>query len=451
VSLRIRLALIVGLTFAVVVIGCVVAVRVSASNELRGEIDRFLVQRSNEPPFQFRTNGQPPNGFPGVGNGGFRIGGRQLERPDAIVQVLDADGSTARASDPVLPVSQQDKALAAAPGKPHFSTVSVDGTHYRMLTTHIGVNGGGGALQIARSIEETNDLLDSIDLRLLLIAIGGTIVAAVAAWLIASRIVRPVERLTFATETVAATQDLTSEIPVDRRDELGRLAESFNTMLVALRSSRDQQKRLVVDASHELRTPLTALRTNIDLLRRASTLDEAQYDEVLAEAQLELEELTELVGELVELATDARADEPVQPVDLGELAERVASRYRRRTGRELPIALDAPAVVPAPESAIERAVANLVENACKFTPADRSVEMRVRGSDIEVSDRGPGISAEDRAHVFDRFYRATSARTMPGSGLGLSIVKQIVELHGGAVEVLPRDGGGTVARITLRT
>jgi two-component system sensor histidine kinase MprB len=269
--------------------------------------------------------------------------------------------------------------------------------------------------------------------------------------LIASRIVRPVERLTFATETVAATQDLTSEIPVDRRDELGRLAESFNTMLVALRSSRDQQKRLVVDASHELRTPLTALRTNIDLLRRASTLDEAQYDEVLAEAQLELEELTELVGELVELATDARADEPVQPVDLGELAERVASRYRRRTGRELPIALDAPAVVPARESAIERAVANLVENACKFTPADRSVEMRVRGSDIEVSDRGPGISAEDRAHVFDRFYRATSARTMPGSGLGLSIVKQIVELHGGAVEVLPRDGGGTVARITLRT
>jgi two-component system sensor histidine kinase MprB len=408
---------------------------------LRGEIDRFLVQRSNEPPFQFRTNGQPPNGFPGVGNGGFRIGGRQLERPDAIVQVLDADGSTARASDPALPVSQQDKALAAAPGKPHFSTVSVDGTHYRMLTTHIGVNGGGGALQIARSIEETNEL----------IAIGGTIVAAVAAWLIASRIVRPVERLTFATETVAATQDLTSEIPVDRRDELGRLAESFNTMLVALRSSRDEQKRLVVDASHELRTPLTALRTNIDLLRRASTLEEAQYDEVLAEAQLELEELTELVGELVELATDARADEPVEPVDLGELAERVASRYRRRTGRELPLALDAPSVVPARESAIERAVANLVENACKFTPADRSVEMRVHGSVIEVSDRGPGISAEDRAHVFDRFYRATSARTMPGSGLGLSIVKQIVELHGGTVEVLPRDGGGTVARITLRT
>ena len=406
-SLRLRLALVVGVTFAIVVIGSVLAVRVSAGNELRGQIDRFLEQRSP------RFEGDVSSGrFPGSNGGVFGSTGapglqRQFVQPDAIVQVLKTDGTVLRASSPELPVSAHDKALAAAPGPPHFSTVTVDEIPYRVLTTHLNENGRGtaGAFQIARNIKETNDVLDSLDLRLTLIAIGGTLVAAIAAWLIARRIVRPVERLTLATETVAETQDLTSTIAVDRRDELGRLAESFNTMLVALRSSRDQQQRLVVDASHELRTPLTALRTNIEMLRRNTSLDDAQFEEVLGEAQLELEELTDLVAELVDLATDARADEPAQAVDLGDLAERVATRYRRRTDREIPLTLEQPATVMVRESALERAVSNLVENACKFTPADRSVEIAVRRATIDVLDRGPGIDAEDRAHVFDRFYR----------------------------------------------
>jgi two-component system sensor histidine kinase MprB len=439
-SLRLRLALVVGVTFAVVVIGCVYAVRVSAGNELRGQVDTFLVQRARDPRYNTDFERRPPDVFPGRGPST----GPVLEEPDAIVQLLDANGTVLRAASPALPVSAQDRALAQAPGATMLRTETINGTPYRVLTKHTD----SGAVQIARSIKETNNVLSSLDIRLLLIAIGGTLFAALAAWLIARRIVRPVEQLTGATETVAATQDLTSTIPVERRDELGRLAESFNTMLVALRSSREQQQRLIVDASHELRTPLTALRTNIELLRRQRASG-SELDEVLGEAQFELEELSDLVSELVELATDARADEPETPVDLGEVTQRVAARFRRRTNRELPVTLDAPAVVTAREAAIERAVSNLVENACKFTPEDRSIDIVVRGGVIDVRDRGPGIDAADRAHVFDRFYRAPAARTMTGSGLGLSIVKQIVDLHGGTVEVLPRDGGGTIARVTL--
>jgi two-component system sensor histidine kinase MprB len=162
-----------------------------------------------------------------------------------------------------------------------------------------------------------------------------------------------------------------------------------------------------------------------------------------------LSELTELVTELVDLATDVRADEPPHPTELGELTERVVERMRRRTGRDITLTVASDATVSVQGAALERALSNLVDNACKFSPAGTTVDVSVAGAQVEVADRGPGIAASDREHVFDRFYRAPEARTMPGSGLGLSIVKQVVDRHGGMVEILPRAGGGTVVRITL--
>jgi two-component system sensor histidine kinase MprB len=443
VSLRLRLTLVVAVTFALVVVGCVYAAHLSASHQLRSETDAFLISRSSRfthAPNRFPHGGQDPDGD--------RDGGPALAEPDAVTQILDANGNVVSSitGQPALPVSAADRALARDGGRREFRTVTIGDDQYRLLTVALP---GQGAVQIARGIEADNDVLTTLDARLLLIALAGTLIAASLAWLIARRIVRPIEQLTDTATDVATTQNLDNPITVDRRDEIGRLASSFNSMLDALRTSREQQRRLVMDASHELRTPLTALRTNIDLLRRARTMDTTQQDEILGETDIELRELTDLVSELVELATDTRTEEPEQQLDLGELVERVVGRQQRRSGRTIALEIDRPATVAGRVTLLERAVGNLLDNALKFSPADTAVEVVVRGGDVEVLDRGPGIDAADLPHVFDRFYRSTTARSVPGSGLGLAIVEQIAELHGGAVTLGPRPNGGIAARLTL--
>jgi two-component system sensor histidine kinase MprB len=443
VSLRIRLALVVATTFAVVVIGCIYAAHVSARQQLRSETDHFLQQRASDSRFP-----RDPGGFRPPPSGSPEDTGRQFANFDTVVQFIDADGSVQHPipGQPALPVSPKDKQLAASGGTPVIRDAKVNGTAYRVITAPTP---NGGALQIGRSVADSNNVLATLDTRLLLIALLGTLVAAGLAWLIARRMVRPVEELTDAAEQVAETQDLSHHIEVTRRDEIGRLGTSFNTMLDALGTSRDQQQRLVMDASHELRTPLTALRTNIELLQRAPAMNDAERAELVGAARVELDELGELVTELVELATDARADEPLQDVDLGDLAGRVVARHQRRRDHSITLTLHDPAVVSVRAAALDRALGNLVENACKFSPPDTPVEVAVEEKRIEVRDRGPGIPPGERERVFDRFYRTVDARTQPGSGLGLSIVKQIVDLHGGTVVMLGRDGGGTVARIDL--
>lgn len=443
-SLRVRLALIVATTFAIVVIGCVYAAHVSAQRELRAETDRFLEQRAQDP----RITGDRDNPFFPNRRPAPNVVRAAFVEPDAVTQFLRRNGTIVRTFDdsPALPVDDRDKEIASTGTGRQLRDASVGGEAFRIITVGIP---GGGAAQIGRSIAETNEVLSTLDLRLLLIALTGTVVAAALAWLIASRLVRPVERLTAAAEQVAATQDLSQKIDVERRDEIGRLASSFNTMLVALGNSREQQQRLVLDASHELRTPLTALRTNIELLQRAPNIDDAQRTELLQAALVELQELGDLTAEMVDLATDARAEEPLQEIDLGTLVEPVVERQRRRTGRNITMTVHDPATVHVRASAFERAVSNLVDNACKFSPADTAVDVVVERNRIDVRDRGPGLAAEDRDRVFDRFYRATDARTKPGSGLGLSIVKQIVEMHGGTVALISLDDGGTIARIEV--
>jgi two-component system sensor histidine kinase MprB len=445
-NLRLRLTLVVAVTFALVVVGCTYAAHVSAKGRLRAETDQFLSQRAA------RFAHTPPNQFPSTGNDGDDGrgpgGGPALSDPDAVVQILDADGDvhSSIAGQPALPIDAQDRVISRHGGHARFRDATVKNVTYRVLTVELP---GGGAAQIARNITGDNDVLATLDARLALIALAGTLIAASLAWAIARRTVKPIEELTQKTTYVAETQDLANPIRIDRRDELGRLASSFNTMLEALLTSREQQKRLVLDASHELRTPLTALRTNIDLLRRARSFDADQRAELLTEAELELRELTDLVAELVELATDTRSEEPVEQIELSELVDRVVTRQRRRTDRDITLELSTPALVDGRVALVERAVSNLVENALKFSAADSAIEVVVEGSNVEILDRGTGIAPEDLPRVFDRFYRATAARTLPGSGLGLAIVEQIARLHGGAITLRPRLGGGTVARLEL--
>ncbi|MEY2522444.1 MAG: two-component system, OmpR family, sensor histidine kinase MprB, partial [Ilumatobacteraceae bacterium] len=176
--------------------------------------------------------------------------------------------------------------------------------------------------------------------------------------------------------------------------------------------------------------------------------------QLVADLDSETKELTALVNELVELATDRRDDEPAQECDLAALCEQAAARVRRRTGREITVVGDGSLVSCRP-SAIDRAVINLIDNAAKFSAAGSSsasvIEVDVKQGRVAVSDRGPGIPVDDLTHIFDRFYRSIGSRSLPGSGLGLAIVRDIVESHGGTVFAVAREGGGSTVGFTLPT
>ncbi len=451
-TLRGRIMLVVAAAVAAAVIGSAAVAYDSARRELRQEVDTFLLTRLGTFTRDLRglARGQqdPRRAFDRIGLGLTPERG-PLFAFDAVAQVTDADGRIIAAApgQPTLPVTDADRAVTPAAGqRTLLRDVSADGARYRMLTAALP---GGRRVQIARSLAETDKVLDGLRNRLGLIALVGTALAGVGAWLAARRATRPIEALTTACERVAETQDLATPVPSATDTELGRLATSFNTMLAALASSREQQRRLVADAGHELRTPLTAIRTNVDFLERASTLPDGDRRQVLAETRLELDAISDLVGELVQLASDAGGQGSVERIELAGLVDDVAARYRRRTGRAISVSAHRPGVVDGRRSLLDRAVSNLVDNALKFSPAASEVEIDVTGGQVEVADRGCGLAPEDHVRSFDRFYRAAGARTLPGSGLGLAIVAQIADSHGGRAELLDRDRGGTTARLTL--
>jgi two-component system sensor histidine kinase MprB len=280
---------------------------------------------------------------------------------------------------------------------------------------------------------------------MLLFGLAGVIGAAAAGWAVARNGLRPVRRLTRNVERIARTEDL-QPLPVEGDDEIARLANAFNDMLIAVSASRDRQRRLVADASHELRTPLTSLRTNLDLLLQADAgagLDASARAELLEDVRAQIEEMSTLVGDLVELARDEPLRTVVEQIDLADVVDRAVARARRRgTGLTFDVELE-PWWVTGESASLERAVTNLLDNAVKWSPPEGTVRIRLNHGTLTVDDEGPGIAPGDREHVFERFYRSEESRSMPGSGLGLSIVRQVIERHAGNVRVDETDEGGT--------
>jgi two-component system sensor histidine kinase MprB len=347
-----------------------------------------------------------------------------------------------------LPVSARTRAVAAGLAEPFFEEETIAGTHLRIFTARSPET--GTAIQVARSLDEVDRSLRNLGLVLIGLTIGGVALAAGLGYFVARTALRPIKDLTDAAEHVTRTRDLSRRIPVEGGDELSRLATSFNTMLGALDSSLASQRQLVADASHELRTPLTSMRTNIELLER-NELPQSERDHLLANVIVQLDELTGLVADLVELA---REDEPQLAVDdvrLDEVVAQAADRVGRRyPGCEIDLN-DEATVVRGDATRIERAVANLIDNSAKWSPTGAAVNVRVTANGVlTVSDSGPGIPADDLPHVFDRFYRAPGARGTPGSGLGLAIVKRVAETHGGSVTAENIAGGSGGALLTLR-
>lgn len=441
-SLRTRVALLAAICVAAAVALVSIGAYFTVQRNLYAQVDATLESRAQaavqSPPVSTRLRKMP---------------GAFLTTKDIRIGVLGSDGHLEYPKSGAAPPVGSGE-LAVAHGERDRSLRTDEETETRVIALP---SGSGNAMVLAQSLQPTQRTLGQLALVLAVIGAAGVVLAAGAGLAVARTGLRPVRRLTAATERVARTGNL-QPIPVSGDDELARLTQSFNAMLAAVAESQASQRQLVADAGHELRTPLTSMRTNLELLLAASKsgqqqLSDADRLDLEEDIRLQLDELTQLIGDLVELA---RQDEPrseTERVDLVDVIGRALERARRRAGD---VGFDPqlqPWVLTGDPNALERAVLNLLDNAVKFSPDASTVGVRLYPlgdgtAVIEVADNGPGITTADLPKVFDRFYRAADARTLPGSGLGLAIVKQAAERHGGTVYATnPSDRG---ALITIR-
>jgi two-component system sensor histidine kinase MprB len=337
--------------------------------------------------------------------------------------------------------------VAAGRHQPYYTVSTLDGVRAMVYTTPLAP---GLAVQLAVPLATVDQEVTSVGTTLALLSVIGVGLAALAGWGVARAGLAPVGRLAAVAEDVTATGDPGRRVEVNRADELGRLAVSFNTMLGALQRSLTAQRQLVSDASHELRTPLTSLRLNAELLAAEPGLPEPERREVLDRLVAQVAELGQLVASVTELARDESQPGPLGEVELNQVVEASLAGARRDWAQTIFTAeLEPWTVAGGSTDSLQVAVRNLVDNAAKFGPPGAQVEVRLRAGELTVRDHGPGIAPADLPHVFDRFYRAPSARGVPGSGLGLSIVRQVAERHGGTVLAEAAPDGGALIRLRL--
>jgi two-component system, OmpR family, sensor histidine kinase MprB len=445
ISFRTRLG---GLTAAAVLVTVALASLASyyaVRHQLLSQVDSTLQNEltSLSPDGQFDPN----------------LAAHMLHRYNSSVgQVNGQDGSIVYSppGQTPLPFSSSEAALATGAQRIEYRTVRVDGQPYRVI--EVGGTGSNAGLpvviQIAQPLTDLQHTLRDLRLILWLVAVGGAALAVVLGYVIGRTTMRPIARLTSAAEHVAATQDLAATIEEQGDDELARLARSFNSMLKALAASRAQQVKLISDAGHELRTPLTSLRTNIEVLMRMPDLPAADRDELVADVNAQLTEMTTLIGDVVDLARADEQQSDAIEVRFDPIVQNALDRARRRAPAVTIEANITPGSIRAHPALLERAILNVIDNAVKWSPPGAVVFVSLSRPGpwvLDVRDQGPGIAPNDLPHVFDRFYRSASARALPGSGLGLSIVRQVIGDHGGTVSASSPPGGGTLVHIELPT
>jgi two-component system sensor histidine kinase MprB len=459
-TLRARIAAVAGLAVALTVLVAAVSLYVAVRSDLRDEVDKSLGQRAAAFIAQAPANGGgrpesfegllPPNGGgPPPDDDGFPssvkpapLGGPsgyvQFVSPGGAVHVPAGQGSSTR-----IPLSATDKAIAHNGKGRVLSDRTVKGTQLRVLTIGTGAR---GAVLVARPLTEVNNELSRLLLILAIVGVVGIALAAALGALVARAALAPIARFTRRTETLAGSLDVSQRLPDGGHDELARLASSFNATLDALERSVEAQRNLVADASHELRTPIASLRANIQVLADAERLPPEDQANLREDIVSELDELTRLVGDVVELARGAEPKGELHDVSLDDIVRGAVARSQRRSDTAFQVNLE-PAVVRGEAERIDRAVSNLLDNARKWSPPDEPIEVSLSDGVLSVRDHGPGFEEADLPHVFERFYRADRARKLPGSGLGLAIVRQAAEAHGGWVTAENAPGGGAIVRI----
>jgi two-component system sensor histidine kinase MprB len=455
-SFRARLTLFSAVGIALVLVVGSVTTYLVVRSQLRGGIDESLRRQSAAVEIAKTRRSTAIEKVVGKKSGPRNlVGVFSLATPKAgfgdaplLFQLINIRGKAVVPSSGLfaLPISQRAIEVARTGTGAYLTDIEVRGTALRM---YVRPAASGQALLTARSLTEVDNALSRLGWSLAITCLAGIAVAAFVGAMVARGALRPVGKLTAAAERITDTHDLGERIETDGDDELSRLGTTFNAMLDSLDGALRSQRQLVSDASHELRTPLTSLRTNIDLLRQGVQLEKRDRDRLLRDIGTEIEELTTLVANLVELARGSQRDLHLRHVRLDEVAEVVTHRTEARFPG-LDVGLEAtPTTVWGDPEEVERAIWNLVENAVKWTNGQGGIELTVAGGEVIVRDHGPGVPAADRPFIFDRFYRSDAARGQPGSGLGLAIVRQIAESHGGRVEFEDASGGGTRFRLKL--
>ncbi len=466
-TLRTRIAAVASLSVALAVIAAAIGLYVAVRSDLRGEVDRQLRARAQV----FLARGGPQARGLGTGASGEGrppgAGGPPRDRDDGLpgglpgsvepapfgaasgfVQFVSPAGKVfvpgGQGSAPTkVALTAGDRALAARGHGANLTDRTLRGTKLRVLSVGTGT---AGAVLIARPLTEVEHELSHLLLILALIGAGGVVLAALLGALVARTALAPIARFTASTETLSGNLDLSRRLQVSGRDELARLAQSFNQTLDALERSVEAQRHLIADAGHELRTPLASLRANIQVLGEAERLPASEQQSLRADIVAELDELTALVGDVVELARGASPDGSIDDVRLDEVVRGAVQNALRRGDLRFELSVE-PTVVRGAADRIGRAVSNLLENARKWSPPEGVVEVDLAEGVLAVRDHGPGFQEADLPFVFDRFYRAEDARGLPGSGLGLAIVRQAAESCGGFAEAHNAPGGGALLRV----
>ncbi|MGH2852743.1 MAG: HAMP domain-containing sensor histidine kinase [Solirubrobacteraceae bacterium] len=474
-TLRALIAAAAGLAVAVAVVGAAIVLYLAVRSDLRWQIYRSLTERAQElvaagssAPFGPGGAGRAGlgrAGFPNVpfgrergplgGSGSGRRGFPRAVQParfggaSGYVEFISPKGAVqvpgGQSSSPSIAPNAKDRAIAASGRGRAWSDRTVKGTHLRVLT----VGGGSlGAVLIARPLTEVDHELSQILLILLIVGVAGIAIAALLGALVARTALAPIARFTARAETLAGGLDLSQRLGVTGRDELARLAGSFNATLDALERSVEAQRHLIADASHELRTPIASLRANIQILQDAERLAPEDREGLRQDIVDELDELTSLVSDVVELARGSRGEAAREEVRLDEIVSEAVARTRRRGELRFEVELQ-PTVVRAEPERVNRAVSNLLDNARRWSPPDGLIEVALRDGVLTVRDHGPGFAQADLPHVFERFYRAAAARKLPGSGLGLAIVRQAAEAHHGYAKAENAPGGGARLQVSF--
>ena len=437
-SFRLRLIVVSSAAVAIAIALVSVAVYVLVRAELFTELDRTLRDRSAQAVIR-------PRGVAAT-RCYTNVTDRLVQRVGGYFQKIGTDSSKPMQTLPegiAFPITPQDRLVAANQADAFFRDATIAGQRVRVYTFYVPPN---CALQIAHPYREVNRTLRRVAVALAVVSLAGIALSIVLGWIVAGMALRPVRRLTEASEHVALTRDLSRRMHSRGRDELARLAMSFNMMLEALDASLKAQRQLVADASHELRTPLTSVKTNVEVLQRAE-LPVEERNAILGDVVSQIDELTVLVTDIVDLARGVELVLVAEDVRLDLLVADAVERARRHApGLTFKTELE-PCVVVGVPSRLGRAIANLLDNASKWSPSGGIVEVRVKANEVSVRDHGHGIDEADLPFVFDRFYRAAAARALPGSGLGLAIVRQIADSHGAQVSVERPPGGGSLLRL----
>jgi two-component system sensor histidine kinase MprB len=462
-TLRLQIAIALGVLAAIAAVSAALFSYRSVDNRLEQETDAFLDDRVAQVLSFVATMAGLAEDDPLLPRGGGPAnlnGSAAITRYDVEIRFLRSDGTTvASTPDADLPFTQTDFEQALGSQDPIPSALVVDDRTYE--TRLVGFDAPSGEriiLHVGRDVTRQIETLEQLRFRLTLLAAAVVVSSAAAGYVLASRLVRPLDKLRGATRAVADTKDFSETITVKGSGEISDVAADFNLMLGELDESLRQQRRLVQDASHELRTPLSTLRATIELSQRMALRGHTPGDDpgerehiaLLSTALGEVDELSSLVDELVSLASFPFDETAIELLDLGDVTAEVVTTFRtKHPDRQLALSIGENEPTPGKRTHLARAIANVLANADKFSDAGTSIEVSVDRNRIVVNDRGPGILEADLERVFDKFYRSPTVQTIEGSGLGLAFVAEVVASHGGTVHAANRDGGGTTIELEI--